>query len=964
MNVDEFQKWIHSSVFPPAVVVIGTVRVAELVQQSHGLSLAELFAPFCGGEGSRPIPVSFFVLEKSMAIPNPVFRFEDVSDCEAKTDEAVEANLNEVLESHAPDLASSTVTCPPYPWFDAWFDKLVKCLRWSEGDCLDQPLATVYMVSTQDGDAVGMFEQLMHVSHMPSLCRKTFLDVHNAHVKVLVHDCSSAGAPSEELVEEEFGKMQEKFAAATCHRMAFNKPGQVESCKDRYAATIAARRNMTVESLGAICENLTNEDAEALESIAADVISQGAFPWMERRLQQLDQHITTTRKGLKNRFKSLWRPTSNDPASSSHQGYTLATAEGQLRMAGDLAFYMRDYSLALSYYRTLVSDLKSDKAWTHVGACYELSGICSFFCNPANRSEWFRFMDQAYENYQKARHAHRAVRCTVLCARMDRLRGREVALRCMRLHTDFPDSAPRSALFLEQASKYYLEGGSERKAMFHLVLAGHTFNKCALKQYALRSYSGALPFFDQSNWLHIKDHLHFTMGRQAFGLGMLEVSQKHFVRLLNSFSSTRRKFVTINIDREATYIRECLYVINTVREKNNSEEVKPSIELPALDGEPRFIFPEDGSCTEGEAISPSSSSVSGPIVFRDAAVETWETIGQRCISSLTDADCHQLRSREISSLVQTSPIGACKNVHTFSAVKQRRDIGISKSVFVELVLRNPFQNPLEITEVCLCATIDDQPLPPEDVMALDKITIPGRQSSAVRLQLVTSQEGILRIEHVRWTFFAQVPCTIPLCVPAHRVLEIKVCRSIPSCRAKLEGLPKDKVLFAGETRWCLLKIKNDGDVIINNFTISWYPSEFAVMHASGDKSPDKFSSDLVLVPGGEVSFDVLVRPHIVGIQSLKRVLRFCVCGSTAINSQRVWCTTESVFDVKPSILLSASRYAVLLFIRLGIHFFMISHFECLASFYIRPVNVLMLKNILFCWCTYSNFDQNNISSNC
>lgn len=52
------------------------------------------------------------------------------------------------------------------------------------------------------------------------------------------------------------------------------------------------------------------------------------------------------------------------------------------------------------------------------------------------------------------------------------------------------------------------------------MLAGHTYNKLGFKRLALFSYQAVVDLYNGKGWFHISDHFHFTMARQAFGLGM------------------------------------------------------------------------------------------------------------------------------------------------------------------------------------------------------------------------------------------------------------------------------------------------------------------------------------------------------------------------------------------------------------------------------------------------------------
>ncbi|CAE8655413.1 unnamed protein product, partial [Polarella glacialis] len=162
-------------------------------------------------------------------------------------------------------------------------------------------------------------------------------------------------------------------------------------------------------------------------------------------------------------------------------------------------------------------------------------GLCTYITG-APRSEWGRCMESAYEHYLQASSVRHAVRAVTLHQAMS-CDFKGAALRLMKVNGELADSGLKSALMLEQAGQLYCSAGSPRKGAFHLVLAGHTFNKLGLKRLALNSYRSVVDQYAGKSWFHITDHFHFTMARQAFGLGLLHESMAHFLKLLNSFTS-------------------------------------------------------------------------------------------------------------------------------------------------------------------------------------------------------------------------------------------------------------------------------------------------------------------------------------------------------------------------------------------------------------------------------------------
>merc|ERR1740129_1506955 len=187
----------------------------------------------------------------------------------------------------------------------------------------------------------------------------------------------------------------------------------------------------------------------------------------------------------------------------------------------------------------------------------------------------------------------------------------EAAARLMKVNGDMSDTGLRSALILEQTALLYGQTGSARKSAFHMVLAGHTFNKVGLKRLALRCYSAVVDRYDDKRWLHITDHFHFTMARQAFGLGLLPESLHHFVTLLNSFK-TEDKRENIQADRETTYLKEFLFVVKNWVEKccQNGENQIVHLQIPAIG--PEITVSLEGDLLGAAECLPAPSQPSEP----------------------------------------------------------------------------------------------------------------------------------------------------------------------------------------------------------------------------------------------------------------------------------------------------------------------------------------------------------------
>ncbi|XP_028122467.1 trafficking protein particle complex subunit 8-like isoform X2 [Camellia sinensis] len=90
------------------------------------------------------------------------------------------------------------------------------------------------------------------------------------------------------------------------------------------------------------------------------------------------------------------------------------------------------------------------------------------------------------------------------------------------------------AVMLEQASCCYLFAKPPmlRKYGFHLVLSGDLYKKCDQMKHAIRTYRGALTVFKGTKWSHIRDHVHFHIGKWYAFLGMFDVAINHLLEVL------------------------------------------------------------------------------------------------------------------------------------------------------------------------------------------------------------------------------------------------------------------------------------------------------------------------------------------------------------------------------------------------------------------------------------------------
>ena len=255
--------------------------------------------------------------------------------------------------------------------------------------------------------------------------------------------------------------------------------------------------------------------AAVFESMLKEFITKSLIPWAEKQIKVLGEAIAQ-RKGFRRSIFSATKSLINNMSSSTvglkgqsmsqSVVYSLEAPEMQLRKLGDLSMCLTMYELAYNSFYSSKKDFQSENAWLYYSAATEASAIASYYTNKFQR----HYFEQSINCYvDTCRAMTSATRATILATEACRqLWPNEAANLFIRMTGD--DSDMRSALFLEQASNCFLEAGRRsRKSAFHYVLAGHRYNRCGLKHFALACYRR----FACEQWSAAADHVNLTVAR-------------------------------------------------------------------------------------------------------------------------------------------------------------------------------------------------------------------------------------------------------------------------------------------------------------------------------------------------------------------------------------------------------------------------------------------------------------------
>jgi hypothetical protein len=540
----DLDQFIHGEMFVPSILIIATERVKEIIREANHLSIPELFAPF--GGYYTPITCQYRVLDRPIRQQGLKVKFAD---------------------QHRPSPSSSIPSSPPPAVqsigrsiaFEKWFSTFNRSLNYCEYDCLDQPIATVLMVSSEDPNPMDCFEQLSHIANQPLPCQQGTCDPTSVRVKILVHDNRQ---PVEHLkaAESLSSQMMGIYAPNSVIFLPINS-----AISQTVDAEIHSLFSKQVPSVGMHAgAGLAWDDIDRLNRAVETIVIHNAIPWMERKLATLDTNITAKRKGFRNQLKNFLRPVPDPAAIARSAGATLSLqqVEWQCRLAGDLAFHMRHYELALSYYRNVCGDFKTDRLFGQAGGCYEMSGICALLLGNTDTHEVNRFFETAIDLFKEARMFDWSIRSALF--QSFALRGRpDAAEKLIKVNGDIPDNGLRCAMVLDHAATLYGVAGMKRKEAFTRVLAGHMFNKVeGMKEWALDCYSSVLPMYTSTKvrWTYIVDHLLFTMAKLEFGLQNLDSAKSRLTELLQNVVSSDCPHPPGTADKHANYIKLLVYI--------------------------------------------------------------------------------------------------------------------------------------------------------------------------------------------------------------------------------------------------------------------------------------------------------------------------------------------------------------------------------------------------------------------
>eukprot|EP01027_Heterolobosea_sp_BB2_P003199 GEZU01004854.1.p1 GENE.GEZU01004854.1~~GEZU01004854.1.p1 ORF type:complete len:263 (-),score=27.70 GEZU01004854.1:36-824(-) len=249
-----------------------------------------------------------------------------------------------------------------------------------------------------------------------------------------------------------------------------------------------------------------------------------------------------------------------------------------------------------------------------------------------------------------------------------------------------------------------------RKFALFLVLAGYRFSHCNQIHHSFRCYQTALHIYEGRQWDQIDEHMSITMGRLSTFMGNLQAAVNHIHQFMSQCKQPPEK--------QTNFLKEFLSIVKAYMNENpNVTEIKP-LALPIIHDTTIKVLLGSSLVGDGGLYnSPLDSSVSS------SSEAMWK--------EMEDGMMGSVRSSK----------GAFSMQPTY---KKSQASVVRESIFVEVLVENPLQIPLDISDVKLTANFKkgETELPPARTIVgpIKEDTATTREQNGTNLE--TSSDGI------------------------------------------------------------------------------------------------------------------------------------------------------------------------------------------------------------------------------
>ncbi|WFD39100.1 uncharacterized protein MJAP1_002071 [Malassezia japonica] len=560
----------------PRIAVLSSGDVGEIARRNGAQHIAQVLRPFercveniavrtsqLAARTRASFPVRFDALD-AFLVPKDLFArgaLEHFLD-------TVQAHLRSHAQQLDGDQPIASLVPPPEPERAAWEKQVRSIPPWCADiaaylyryrpicafDGFSHPTAMLLVVSSSNPDPMNAFAQLYEESSTSSVFRS------QPHVEgdvlrsyLVLHDASAPNADlrrSEALLDE-----VKRTYGLQCALLTINSATEpVDSVVARVQAEwdTPDLRHVPPSSTppGAA---LSVDDVQRIEAYVRELVVKSLVPYLERTVQQLNEQVGSSRRGLTGRllgagrklFSTRTTTPSAPPASGwdAERGTYPATAlASQTRRLADLAMHTCDYKLAAEMYDTARRDYEQDRAMSYVGASTELLCLARLLSGSSDGVPLL-FSSACDAYLLDAAGRLYALRATFLYSDVQRTldHGAQVAA-ALRRAAAFTDEVLRGVV-LELAALAYLcmPHPHVRKSAATMLQSAEQFDACGQKAFALRCYMLAAPYYEDEHWPAITDRVLTKLAAQAHNSGQGGAALEYAVKLLYTTPRTEKE---------------------------------------------------------------------------------------------------------------------------------------------------------------------------------------------------------------------------------------------------------------------------------------------------------------------------------------------------------------------------------------------------------------------------------------
>ena len=583
------------------------------------------------------------------------------------------------------------LTSPPdIPWLWRFRVALDDSTNFLEHDMIQQPALCLLVCSSEEHEQLdAYFADLFNPYNLPQAFygAKKLWDATSLKKEVLVlHDAVDGPTDLDlDLMEQ---KLKQTYGAASALL-------RINSIVPSMARALEAEEKSDLwHGEGKLGNCLSSNDRLVIRRYIAQLIANSLLPAMERRITDLNLIVNERKKGVRNVFRGLFRPTrvaGNDPDEKSalaNDHYRYDSVESQVRLLADSLFLIKDYDAALSMYKLIRDDYKNDRALLHYASIHEMMALCVHLLDPIVRNrEVFQYLETALFNYTRAAEDDRGASAgaarpvtapvptrlaTRLCLVLTSVKSmnpqeRHLEVADLLASASSHETSLGAAVLLEQSSAHYYKADMYRKYAFHMLMAGHMFRSAHQEHHAFRCFTSALYIYHDGQWDELHNHLRSALAALLYALGRMPISVELYAKLVGTTGGGRvsvksqQKFVNHLLEICKEHSKKALVgadrMVASPTDRKRQERLQRIVEvIRATKGASRVLelpnidlpFMDDSSITiqvEAEARSGSQgiSALGNPSIGEESV---WEELQSQTVAELRAADKRAAKPNE------------------------------------------------------------------------------------------------------------------------------------------------------------------------------------------------------------------------------------------------------------------------------------------------------------------------------